>query len=625
YTEEEVHAIWQSLQAEIARRVSQMVVSEITYTKEVIDSKDESVYQDSTYYADIVALTAEEKAIEHADQKHRESETYTNQVRDALLQDIANRAELEYVDGKLLLKADASYVQTINETVTTLSGISDSLLSRVSDNEVLLQEHGGSITSVTQEIDTVKGTLSLTIDQLSTLDGTVQNQQVQINANAESLSLKAEQSQVNQIAGDVSTVSNQVSQMTIDVNGISNTVSSLRADFDGLSIGGRNLLEGDWNLTWADSHNSYQYLLRPQIQSILPKVKVGDVVTFSFDVEAESDTSLRIYDSNGHPGISFGSYTLNIIQGKQRVTFTKTLVTGSSSSSTWYMDVYNNNNGVKFSISNLKIERGNKATDWTPAPEDVDYAISSVQQYASSIDQKADSISSTVTNLSQTVSGHTSSISNINSSITQMSGQINAKAEQTQVDTIAGQVSSVSNQVSQLTIDVGGISTSVSAVRADFDGLQIGGRNLRRGSTNVAYYFHLSNLTGTKTLINDESVPSKYVGVFDITGGGNGIIYTSLKQIQEINEMEQEYTVSFFMKADRELTLNPISINQATITKRETPNNITTTYRKYSVSFKITTLDGLNHNFHLPVGVNDKPFKVYIHSFKVEKGNKATD
>jgi hypothetical protein len=34
------------------------------------------------------------------------------------------------------------------------------------------------------------------------------------------------------------------------------------------------------------------------------------------------------------------------------------------------MDVYNNNNGVKFSFSNVKIEKGNVATDYTTAPED---------------------------------------------------------------------------------------------------------------------------------------------------------------------------------------------------------------------------------------------------------------
>ena len=142
-------------------------------------------------------------------------------------------------------------------------------------------------------------------------------------------------------------------------------------DLKVLEIGGRNLLEGNWDLTWEDSYPDYQYLLRPQIQSITDKVSIGDILTFSFDVEAEADTSLRVYDSNEHPGISFGIQVINVKQGKQRVSFTKTLVAGSKNSKIWYMDVYNNNNGVKFSISKIKIEKGHKATDWTPAPEDI--------------------------------------------------------------------------------------------------------------------------------------------------------------------------------------------------------------------------------------------------------------
>lgn len=146
--------------------------------------------------------------------------------------------------------------------------------------------------------------------------------------------------------------------------------------------GGRNLLEGTWDLSWEkDSHRSYQYLLRPQIQSITKKVEIGDILTFSFDVDVEQATSIRVYDSNGHPGISYGSQSLNVRQGKQRVSFTKTLTTGSRNTTIWYLDIYNNNNGVKFSVSNIKIEKGTQATSWTPAPEDLGLEYSDDIQY----------------------------------------------------------------------------------------------------------------------------------------------------------------------------------------------------------------------------------------------------
>jgi phage minor structural protein len=60
YTEEDVKAIWKALQAEIAKKVSMSQVMEVTYDKQTIDQKDQLVYQDSTYYADIQAQPGKE-------------------------------------------------------------------------------------------------------------------------------------------------------------------------------------------------------------------------------------------------------------------------------------------------------------------------------------------------------------------------------------------------------------------------------------------------------------------------------------------------------------------------------------------------------------------------------------
>lgn len=47
-------------------------------------------------------------------------------------------------------------------------------------------------------------------------------------------------------------------------------------------------------------------------------------------------------------------------------------------------------------IANLKLEIGNKATDWTPAPEDVDSSISTAQSTADTANSTANSVKSTV-------------------------------------------------------------------------------------------------------------------------------------------------------------------------------------------------------------------------------------
>ncbi len=67
YTEDEVTAVWKSLQSEIRQKISMMDVLEVTYTKQTIDEKDTGVFNDGTYYADGVAQTAENNAKGHAE------------------------------------------------------------------------------------------------------------------------------------------------------------------------------------------------------------------------------------------------------------------------------------------------------------------------------------------------------------------------------------------------------------------------------------------------------------------------------------------------------------------------------------------------------------------------------
>lgn len=52
YTEEDIRAIWKSLQAEIAKKVSMSQVMEVTYDKETIDQKDQTIENNARDYTD---------------------------------------------------------------------------------------------------------------------------------------------------------------------------------------------------------------------------------------------------------------------------------------------------------------------------------------------------------------------------------------------------------------------------------------------------------------------------------------------------------------------------------------------------------------------------------------------
>ena len=68
-----------------------------------------------------------------------------------------------------------------------------------------------------------------------------------------------------------------------------------------------------------------------------------------------------------------GTQQLNDIgTDKQRVKLHYTLTEANKATNDWLLDFYNDNDATdKFTIENIKIEKGTVATDWTPAPEDM--------------------------------------------------------------------------------------------------------------------------------------------------------------------------------------------------------------------------------------------------------------
>ena len=168
-----------------------------------------------------------------------------------------------------------------------------------------------------------------------------------------------------------------------------------RADIDNLEIGGRNLLVGSeggiisnplldgstaskYNDVTLDGNPLY-YMSGPRYIKInFPALKVGEQYTFSCDVARQSggssqDVFISIGESTAKVGIATGGIWTNF-----NVTFTASdastyalvrVYTASSSGSGEYIG----------HTRHFKLELGNKATDWTLAPEDVDAGIANVQ------------------------------------------------------------------------------------------------------------------------------------------------------------------------------------------------------------------------------------------------------
>ncbi|MCU9808375.1 hypothetical protein LEQ06_09475 [Paraclostridium sp. AKS46] len=210
-----------------------------------------------------------------------------------------------------------------------------------------------------------------------------------------------------------------------------------------IEIGGRNLFKGHKN-NQEVRLNDYQgvggFTQFSNNLTFNPSDFVGKEFTISFYAKSPNgNTQLKMYNQNGDPRYFYFSTTLDNALGNTwkyyRYTFTN-IDRGSNYPISNKVEIYAPNKmGVL--VKNIKVEIGNKATDWTPAPEDIeiltDEKISSAK---SEIKITTDSIKQDLSNLTTTVSTKAD-----NSTVTSMSNKV--ASLETSLNGIKGEVSSL--------------------------------------------------------------------------------------------------------------------------------------------------------------------------------------
>ena len=240
------------------------------------------------------------------------------------------------------------------------------------------------------------------------------------------------------------------------------TSYSVGSTLKGVNVGGRNLLKGSGNFTEDCSnysgtivHNFFREKydavgttgawmgMQNKLSDIFVRsgVKAGDTITYSVqvmcDFEPVSTISFTIYriDNNGTGSMYFGDYTFEKNKWytiSKSFVVTPTMLTNTNNrvrieSNYYHPDnpYYNTNpTGGLLYFAGYKLELGNVATDWTPAPEDVDADINSVNNAASVAQRTADDAASAakqangeITNINGTLSTTGESIKTLNGKI----------------------------------------------------------------------------------------------------------------------------------------------------------------------------------------------------------------
>lgn len=142
----------------------------------------------------------------------------------------------------------------------------------------------------------------------------------------------------------------------------------------------------------------------------------GGVFTISFDVycDVSKDIILKISKNNGTKSVIYFGHFKSAAAKWTKITMTGNVESGVDYDGQFiYMYVQELDEGSFIEFTNFKLEKGNKATDWTPAPEDIatkndlENATSALDQtiidHVSALQQNEDSIVASVSKLETTI------------------------------------------------------------------------------------------------------------------------------------------------------------------------------------------------------------------------------
>lgn len=341
------------------------------------------------------------------------------------------------------LKADKSLVDTINQTVAnhtlSIKATADGLAAKAEKS--LVDSLNGTVSSHTSLINLNAEGLALKADssKVDTLSGTVATHTGQISANSTAIGLRLTSAQVETAI----TAKNYVNQTTLNATstGLTAQITQVSNDLNNMEIGGRNLI------IRKDERKST--ILGPSggVESgvgSLPKDKIavvtGESLMFSKNtVTGDNNWRIHWYDASG----VFINRTATATNKIQWIAPTNARYVWAS---------YPND-------AKVKIERGTKATDWSPAPED----MATVDNF---------------TTLEATVNGINTVVGNKadQSQITQLAGQISSKVDSsayttkmTQLDSSINLRLESSKVISQINLSTEGILLQGKRIQLDGD------------------------------------------------------------------------------------------------------------------------------------------------------------
>ena len=348
-------------------------------------------------------------------------------------------SEIEQTKNGILQTVKDTYAESA--TVTDLSNDLKTNYSTTKDMNSAIKEKADEITLAVSETYSTKKTVEENLATSKSYADSVGSKTLE-SAKSDATS-KANQAKSDAIADtdkkltSYSTTEQMNAAIKTSADSITSTVSktySTKEEVANIQVGGRNLYRGtkDFSGNWVNENRwtedgTYDGLTVRKKSSpwgvLCQKINVNqsDVYTCSLYVKTDTLNNFQMYPSLGGTGLKY--YTLSQdtevtdINTWKRIWMTIKVIEDG----VMQFGVEPNNIGGNVWICGLKLEKGNKATDWTPAPEDVDSDISTA---------KADAISSANASTDEKLKSY-ETITNVDSKISQSATDITSTVKKT--------------------------------------------------------------------------------------------------------------------------------------------------------------------------------------------------
>ena len=368
--------------------VKTVEVDEITETNDSIDIEIENGsigYFYEAYLSEGVSDTSWSPAPEDIDDNIESVKSEFTQTAEEIKMSVKN------------IKGDVSnlniQVGKIEQSVADNKGNISSLTTTVSGINTTVKKQGESISNIDQKADKISQQVTSVKSELNSkielTAGEITQKVDDVRADLSS-EIKQTSDKISQTVTDMNkNLSTRIDQTAKDIELNASKTEEIGNSLNNLDIGGRNLLVNTGFNTfnhWTKAGNAKSLQMvngwcevtiggrwSGFVQEFMPEKNVEYIVSYeAYLVDTVAETAVLETD--------FGSPDQNQTISKTPTKYSLKLKYPSTfSDGNIDFKLSSTEVGKKWRIRKIKLEKGNKATDWSPAPEDVDEKIDDIQ------------------------------------------------------------------------------------------------------------------------------------------------------------------------------------------------------------------------------------------------------